>query len=139
VLIRAVSKEDYKDLKSFAQAGSQRLLKNLVDAEPKFEDVQVKGKPAIRVTAEGTMSNGRRRGYLMTFLDTDGMFVDIIGIAPASAYKSMQQILADMAGGVKIVSAAAAPAAQPAPVQPATPPATSPPPGRQPPAGRQPR
>jgi hypothetical protein len=137
ILVWAVSKEDYKDLKSFAQVGSSKLLGKLTDAEPKFEDVQVNGKPAIRVSAEGTLSSGVRRGYIMTFLDTDGMFVDVTGIANASAFKAEQQTLVDMAGHVKVLAAAGtAPAAQ-APA--GTPPAGGTPPGRQPPAARPPR
>src|SRR5208282_1620667 len=140
VLVRVVPKEDYKDLKSFAQVGSSRFIKNLPDAEPKTEDVQVNGKPAIRVTAEGTQANGVRRGFVMTFVDADGMFVDVTGVAGASAFKAEQQIMADMAGRVKILAAAgAAPTEQkPATAPPAgNAPAATPPGG--PPSGRAPR
>jgi hypothetical protein len=133
VLVRIAQKEDYKDLKSFAQFGSQRFLKKLTDAEPKTEDVQVNGKPAIRISAEGTQENGVRRGFVMTFLDTDGVFVEILGMAALSAFKTEQQTMADMAGRVRILAAAsAAPGAQaPGPPR-ATPPAAQPPTGRQP-------
>ena len=134
VLVRVAPKEDFKDLKSFTQVSSTRFTKNLTDAEPKFEDVQINGKPAIRVSAEGTQANGVRRGFVMTFFETDGMFVEIIGIANASAFKTEQQIMADMAGHVKILAAAgAAPAApSPAPRAGTTPPAAQPPTGRPP-------
>jgi hypothetical protein len=135
VLVRVASREDYKDLKSFAQVGSQRFMKNLTDAEPKFEDVQVNGKPAIRVSAEGTQNNGIRRGYILTFVDTDGMFVEVVGIANASAFKAEQQTITDMAAKVKILAAVGA--APPAPTPPARQGTTPPPP--QTPAGRQPR
>jgi hypothetical protein len=141
VFVRVASKEDYKDLKSFAEVASSRITKNFTDAEPKFEDVPVNGKPAIRVSATGTQSNGMRRGYVMTFVDTDGKFVEVVGITGASAFQAEQQSMADMAGRVKVLAAAGAgPTAQmPAATPPAgnTPPAT--PPGRQPPTGRQPR
>src|SRR5262245_56030080 len=58
ILVRVASKEDYKDLKSFAQVASARVMKNVTGAEPKFEDVQVNGKSAIRVSATGTQSSG---------------------------------------------------------------------------------
>jgi len=140
VMVWVVPKEDYKDLKAFAQLGSAKLLEKFVDVEPKFEDLQVNGKPAMRVMAEGMQSNGIRRGFVMTFLDTDGMFINVAGVANASAFKTEQQILEDMAGRVKILSAAAAPQ-PPAAAAPATPPAAPPatPPARQPPPGRQPR
>jgi hypothetical protein len=147
VLVRVAQKEDFKDLKSFAQIGSARFMKNLTDAEPKTEDVQVNGKPAIRISAEGTQSNGQRRGFVMTFMDTDGMFVEVIGIANASAFKTEQQTIADMAGKVKVLAAAGATAQTPPrpgnPPPAATPPATTPPattpPAAAPPAARQPR
>ena len=136
ILIRVVPKEDYRDLKSFADVGSTKVLKSLTDAEPKFEDIQVNGNPAIRVSAEGTQSNGLRRGFIMTFIDTNGMFVDVIGIANASAFKTEQQTMMDMAGRVKVVAAGGtAPTAQ----TPTAPAAATPPPGRQPPPARQPR
>jgi hypothetical protein len=140
ILVRVGLKEDYKDLQSFAQVVSQRFTKSFIDAEPKFEDVQVNGKPAIRVSAMGTQSNGVRRGFVMTCVDTDGRFVEVVGIAAASAFQAEQQLMADMAGRVKVLDAVGAgPAAQ----MPAAPPPTgntpATPPGRQPPTGRQPR
>jgi hypothetical protein len=134
IAVRVASKEDYKDLRSFAQVASSRLTKNLTDAEPKFEDVQVNGKPAIRVSAQGTQSNGVRRGYVMTFVDTDGKFVEVIGISSASAFQAEQQLMADMAGRVKVLAAAEAGSSVQTPAAPPpagnTPPAT--PPGRRP-------
>lgn len=139
VLVRVAQREDYKDLKSFAQIGSARFMKNLTDAEPKTEDVQINGKPGIRVSAEGTQSNGQRRGFVMTFVDTDGMFVEVVGIANASAFKGEQQILTELAGKVKIV-AAAGKASQTPPHAGNSPPAAPPAaPAGQPPAARQPR
>ena len=138
VLVRVAQKEDYKDLKSFAAVGSTRFMKNLTDAEPKTEDVQINGKPAIRISAEGTQSNGLRRGYVLTFVDTVGVFIEVVGIANASAFKNEQQTMADMAGRVKILAAAGAPAAAQAPPPRASTTPAAPPAG-QPPAGRQPR
>ena len=108
ILVRVASKEDFKDLKSFAQVASARVMKNVTDAEPKFEDVQVNGKSAIRVSATGTQSNGVRRGYIMTFIDTDGKFVEVVGISNASGFQAEQQSMSDMAGRVKVLEAAGA-------------------------------
>jgi hypothetical protein len=137
-LVRAVSKEDFRDLQAFAQRGSARFTKEITDAEPKFEDVQINGKPAIRVSILGTQANGTRRGYVMTFLEADGMFINTVGIANASAFKASQQTLADMAGRVKVIkSASTTSTAAPSPAE-AAPPAgtpTTPAPGRQPARG----
>jgi hypothetical protein len=143
ILVRVAAKEDYRDFKSFATVGSERFVKKFVDVEPKTEDVQVNGSPAIRVSAEGTEVNGKRRGFVITFIDTGGMYVEVIGIANASAFGAEQQTLADLAGRVKVLAAAGtgpaaqAPAAVPAPVTP--PPTSTSPPSKQPPAARSPR
>ena len=132
VLVRVVSKEDFKDLKSFANVGLERVKKNMPDAEPKTEDIQINSKPAIRIIVEGTQANGQRRGMLMTFFETDGNFVDVVTMANASVFKADQQTLAGLASQVKILgsSEAAAPAA--APAAPAAAPSGKPPSPRAP-------
>jgi hypothetical protein len=86
VVVRVAAKEDFKDLKSFASVGSSRFIKRFVDAEPKTEDVQVNGNPAIRISAEGTQDSGQRRGCVMTFVDAGGTYIEVMGIANASVY-----------------------------------------------------
>lgn len=144
VLVRVVSKEDFKDLKSFANVGLERFKKNMPDAEPKVEDIQMNNKPAIRITLEGTQANGQRRGILLTFFESDGSYVDVVTMANASVYKTEEPVLAGLAGQVKILAtpdaaaAAAAPAAAPSTAAPATPPASAATTGK-PPAARSPR
>ena len=142
VFVRVASKEDYKDLKSFAEVASSRELRRILRMPSR--SLRMFPSMASRRSgfqATGTQSNGMRRGYVMTFVDTDGKFVEVVGITGASAFQAEQQSMADMAGRVKVLAAAGAgPTAQmPAATPPAgnTPPAT--PPGRQPPTGRQPR
>jgi hypothetical protein len=143
ILVRVAAKEDYRDFKSFAAVGSDRFIKRFVDAEPKTEDVRVNGSPAIRVSAEGTEINGKRRGFVITFFDAGGMFVEVIGIANASAFGAEQQTMAELASRVKVLAAvgtgpaAQTPAAAPAPVT--TPPTGTSPPSKQPPVARSPR
>ncbi|MGB7101819.1 MAG: hypothetical protein WBD95_24000 [Xanthobacteraceae bacterium] len=141
VVVRIVSKEDFKDLKSFASVGSSRFIKRFVDAEPKTEDIQVNGNPAIRISAEGTQDSGQRRGCVLTFIDAGGSFIEVMGVASASAFATEQQTMANLASKVKILAAAAAaPLAAPAAQTPAaTPPTTTTPSTKQPPPARSPR
>lgn len=133
VLVRVVTKEDFKDLKSFANVGLERLKRNMPDAEPKTEDIQINNKPAIRIIMEGTQANGQRRGFLLTFFEADGNFIDVVAMANASAFKSEEAVFAGLASQVKLLAdAAASPPAQAA--VPATPAA-----GAKPPAARSPR
>ncbi len=138
VLVRVVSKEDFRDFKSFANVGVEFFKKAMPDAELKTEDIQINNKPAIRVSMEGTQSNGQRRGVLLTFFETDANYVDVIGIANASVFKTEEQELAGFAGKVRIL--AASDAAAPAATQPQTPPTPTPGPtaGGKPPTTRPP-
>lgn len=138
VVVRIVSKEDFKDLKSFASVGSSRFIKRFIDAEPKTEDIQVNGNPAIRISAEGTQDSGQRRGCVLTFIDAGGSFIEVMGVAGASAFATEQQTMADLASKVKILAAAAA--APPAAQTPAAKtPTTTAPSTKQPPPARSPR
>jgi hypothetical protein len=135
VLVRVVSKEDFKDLKSFADVSLDRLKRNMADAEPKVEDLQINNKPAIRVSMEGTTANGQRRGYLITFFESGASYVGVVGIAAASAFKAAQDTFAALAGQVQVLTPEAA---VPPPQQTQTPPAAPPPSGK-PPTTRPPR
>ena len=62
VTVREHAKEDFKDIKAVATFLADRLKKRFTDAEPKFEDVQVNGKPAVRMELEGTEPSGAQGG-----------------------------------------------------------------------------
>jgi hypothetical protein len=126
VLIHSVSKEDFKDLKSFANVMLERLKKRMPDAEQKMEDVELNNTPAVRVSVEGTLENGQRRGYIITFFESGGNYVEVTALASLSVFKSEQSTLAGLAGQVKIL-APSAPASAPA-AQSAAPGATAKPP-----------
>jgi hypothetical protein len=121
VTVREHAKQDFKDIKSVATFLSERLKKKLTDAEPKFEDVQVNGKPAIRVDVEGTEASGVRVGYLITVFEADAMYISIAGTGTASAFAKQKEMLAGLANQLKVTAATGA--AQP----PASPPAAAPP------------
>jgi hypothetical protein len=131
VLVRVVPKEDFKDLKSFANVAMERLKKNMPDVEPKVEDIQVNNQPAIRISMEGTQANGQRKGFLLTFFEINGSYVDVVTTANASVFKSEEPTLAGFAAQVKVSAAPEAPAPAPAPT-PAAKPAGSPPATRSP-------
>jgi hypothetical protein len=133
VFVRVVSKEDFKDLKAVADVALERLKKNMPDAEPKTENVKINNMPAIRISMEGTQANGQRKGFLLTFFETDGRYVDVVTSANASVFKSEEQTLASLASQVKIMAAPDA-AAQTTP-----PPTTASPASGKPPTTRPPR
>lgn len=120
VSVRTEAKENFKDLKAYAQFMTERLKRKFTDAEPKIEDVQVGGKPAIRLTVMGEARNGKRAGYIITLFEGDKVYVEVSASASAGAFSSDQDMLANLASQIRMTSAAA-PAATP----PASPPAAS--------------
>jgi hypothetical protein len=125
VTVRAHPKEDFKDMKSVANFLVERLKKKVTDGEPKFEDIKVNGKPAIRATLEGTEPSGLKVGYLITVLDAGANYVSIMGTGNASAFARQKPLLEDLANQLKVTTASATPPSAP-PAATTTPP--SPPP-----------
>jgi hypothetical protein len=115
VTVRAHPKEDFKDIKSVANFLAERLKKRFTDAEPKFEDVQVKGKPAIRVILEGTEPSGVKVGYLITVIDAGSMYVSVVGTGNASAFARQKPVLEDLANQLKVTAANDSSSAPPPP------------------------
>jgi hypothetical protein len=138
VTVREHPKEDFKDIKAVATFLSERLKKRFTDAEPKFEDIQVNGKPAIRVDLEGTEPSGMRVGYLITVFDADAMYVSIAGTGSASAFAKQKELLQGLGNQLK-VTASAAPAAAPPPVNAAPAAAPQPPAAAAPPPPGKPK
>lgn len=138
VTVRVHPKEDFKDLRSVATFTAERLKKKFIDAEPKYEDVQVNGQPAVRVEWVGTEANGLRAGYIITILEASGSYIAVIGTGSASAFAKQQPLLAGVASQLRMIpgtettpaavqsqplAGAPAPAQQPPPAGPATRPA----------------
>jgi hypothetical protein len=121
VTIREHAKEDFKDMRAVANFLAERLKKRFTDVEPRFSDVQINSKPAVRVELEGVEPSGVKVGYIITVLDGDKSYISIMGTGNASAFAKQKQLLADLPNQLKVTTTASA--APPA----ATPPAATPP------------
>jgi hypothetical protein len=119
VLVRSYSKEDFKDINSVATFAASGF--KLEDAQPKTEEVQLNGKPAVSMSLMGTEANGLRLGLVITAFDTEGMYIAVIGRAPASVFTKQVAVLTGMAKGLKVTPVAATPPAPPAPAAPQPP------------------
>lgn len=131
IIVRVYSKEDFKDIKAVANFTVGTL--KLEGAEPKTEDAQVNGKPAVHINLVGTEPNGMRRGFAITVFEGDGVYIDTIGGAPASAFTKQAQVLAGIASKLKVTAGAPTnPTTTPQPTAgaPTNPPATPQPPAR---------
>ena len=110
VVVRVYPKEDFKDVKTVANFAIEKL-KLLDNDGAKSEDVQVGGKPALRLNVTGTQSSGMRAGYVITVFESDGMYIDVMGRSDASAFAKQAQVLAGFASQLKITPTAATPTA----------------------------
>jgi hypothetical protein len=140
IAVREHAKEDYKDIKALSNFLASKMKKKFTDAEPKLDDIQVNGKPAILVDIEGTEPNGVKKGYLITVLEADAMYISITASGNAAAFAKEKQLLGGLANQLKVTAASAPPPASAAP--PATaapPPAASQPPTAAAPTPAKPR
>jgi hypothetical protein len=106
VTVRVEPKEDFKDLKAFAEFMGKRLKKKFVDADPKFEDVQVAGKPAIRISLMGQARSGKRAGYIMTLFEGDDVYVNVMASANAGVFNKVKDVLSNLPHQIRMTSAA---------------------------------
>jgi hypothetical protein len=115
VVVRVYPKEDFKDAKAVANFSISKL-KLSDDEGVKFEDIQVGGKPAVRASVLGTQASGMRAGYLVTVVDNDSTYVELMGRSDASTFAKETPALAAFGAALKTTATAAPPpAATPAP------------------------
>lgn len=121
VAVRAYSKEDFKDMKSVA-GFSAKQLKLVETPDQKIDDIDVNGKPGVRLEVSGTEPNGMKRGFIITVFEANGRYIDVIASAHASAFTKNAELLGGLAK--QLVLAANAAGTNPAPASGATPAAT---------------
>lgn len=109
VAVSAHPKADFKDFKSFTSFINDGVKKNLPEAEPKTENVQVDGKPAVRTTMSGSEPNGRNVTLIATCIDAGPVYVAVRIRAAASDFERQGPLLVGLANQLKISASAAAP------------------------------
>jgi hypothetical protein len=102
--VRSYAKDDFKDIKALAAFTVGQF--KFSDANTKSEDIQVNGKPAVRLDTTGTEANGRRMGVVVTVFEAEGSFVDIEGTAPASQYVKVGPVMGGLVNQLKVTPAA---------------------------------
>jgi hypothetical protein len=113
VAVHSFSKEDFKDMKSVAGFSASRL-KLVENPEQNFQNVDVNGKPAVRVQFTGTEPNGMRRGFLITVFEAGAQYIEVVASSNASAFSKDAPILETLAKQIVVGSNSAAPPAAPA-------------------------
>jgi hypothetical protein len=120
LVVRVYPKEDFKDAKAVADFAVKKL--KLADNDGvKTEDIQIDGKPAVRMTIVGTRASEKRAGFLITIIDAGSQYIEVQGATDASSFAKETPVLQALAGALKVTPPAetAAPAPAAAPPKPA--------------------
>ena len=85
LVVRVYPKEDFKDAKAVADFAVKKL--KLADNDGvKTEDIQIGGKPAVRMSIVGTRASEKRAGFLITIIDADSQYIEVQGATDASSF-----------------------------------------------------
>ena len=103
VVVRAYPKEDFKDAKAFANFAVTKL-KLSDNSGVKREDIEINGNTAVRLNVVGTASNNMRVGYLITIIESEHIYVEIIGRTDAYSFPKETQVLGAFASALKFTS-----------------------------------
>jgi hypothetical protein len=112
VVVRVYPKEDFKDARALATFAVTKL--KLSDgSDVKKEDIRVNGNTAARLSVVGTASNNMRVGYLITIIESEGFYVEVLGRTDAYSFAEETQELGAFASALTFTSSTA-PAPPPA-------------------------
>jgi len=121
VVVRVYPKEDFKDAKAVATFAVNKLKLSDNDGV-KTEDIEIGGKPAVRMSIVGTQASEMRAGYLITIVDSGSEYIEVQGRTDASSFAKQTPVLQALASALKVVptstsaeTPAPAPAAPPKP------------------------
>ena len=121
VVVRVYPKEDFKDAKAVATFAVNKLKLSDNDGV-KTEDIEIGGKPAVRMSVVGTQASEMRAGYLITIVDSGSEYIEVQGRTDASSFAKQTPVLQALASALKVMptstsaeTPAPAPAAPPKP------------------------
>ncbi len=121
VVVRVYPKEDFKDAKAVATFAVNKLKLSDNDGV-KTEDIEIGGKPAVRMSIVGTQASEMRAGYLITIVDSGSEYIEVQGRTDASSFAKQTPVLQALASALKVVpTSTSAETPAPAPVAPAKP------------------
>jgi hypothetical protein len=119
VVVRVYPKEDFKDAKAFAIFAVTKL-KLTDNSDVKEEDVNINGNTAIRLSVVGTAPDNMRVGYLITILENEHTYIEVMGRTDAYSFPKETPVLGAFASALRFAVSTAttpppAPAESPAP------------------------
>jgi hypothetical protein len=106
VLVISENKQDFADIKAYGELVSKQMVKRLQDGEASApQEATVGGRPALRYEIFGTISNGLRIGYLLTVVETEHRFSQVLGWTLRSEFTDRKSDLGDLATGLREAAA----------------------------------
>ena len=112
VVVRVYPKEDFKDANAFTSFAVAKL--KLSDNNGvKRDDIQIDDNTAVRLSVVGTASDEMRVGYLITIIETAGIYIEVIGRTDAYSFAKESPVLGAFARALKFTFSTA-PAPPPA-------------------------
>jgi hypothetical protein len=100
VVVRVYPKEDFKDAKAFSNFVITKL-KLSDSSDVKKDNIQVNGNTAVRLSVVGTASDEMRVGYLITILESERNYVEVMGRADAYSFPKETPVLGAFASALK--------------------------------------
>lgn len=105
VLVISESKDDFADINAYGDLVAKQMVKRLKEGEASAaQQTIVGGRPALRYEIFGTISNGLRIGYLLTVVETEHRFSQVLGWTLRSEFAARKDELGALADGLREAS-----------------------------------
>ncbi len=106
VVVRVYPKEDFRDTRAFATFAVTKLKLSDISGFKK-DDIQINGNTGVQLSVVGTASNQMRVGYLITIIEREGLYVEVIGRTDAYSFANETPVLGAFASALKFTSSTA--------------------------------
>lgn len=102
VMVISENKEDFSDIYAYASLVVSQMVAKLKDAKSSdAQKFEIGGRPALRYEITGTVSNGLRISYLLTIVETDQRFTQVLAWSLRSQFAASKDEFARLAEGLR--------------------------------------
>jgi hypothetical protein len=102
VLVISENKDDFVDINAYGELVTKQMVKRLQGGEASApQQITVGGRPALRYDIFGTIDNGLRIGYLLTVVETQHRFSQVLGWTLRSEFDTHKDELGALANGLR--------------------------------------
>lgn len=102
VMVISENKEDFSDIAAYASIVVSQMLGKLKDGKASdAQKIEIGGRPALRYEITGTVSNGLRISYLLTIVETEQRFTQVLAWSLRSQFAASKDELSRLAEGLR--------------------------------------